>query len=206
MLKVMAILVGVTLIASLQFVGTARAVSLEDGVEAVTTTASEKAEELRKKKDERIAEIKQQVEARKIELQKEKCEARQTKLEELLPRLSNGATTIKTTIDKNFERAKSFYESGKLTVDNYDQLVNAIDLAKGDAEDALAALETYPVEVNCADASVGQQLDTYRTAVKEVRDSLKAYRTAVVDLISALKAELEETVRNQDATQTGEAQ
>lgn len=166
--------------------------------------ARARAEDKRQEKQERVAEIKQKVEARKIELQQERCERRQEKLQATLPRLSNGATTVKGTIDKVYERVQGFYASGQLTVSNYEELVNVIETTKADAETSLEALEVYEFEINCDDKNVGSQLDGFRTAVKSARDELKDYRKSVVDLISALRAEAAED--KEDSTDSEEDQ
>ena len=163
-----------------------------DKVEEIRAAAKARAEERRQQKDERIAEIKEEVAARKLELQQDRCERRQEKLAALLPKLSNGATRVKGAIDKVYERVQGFYDSGQLTVDNYDELVEAIELAKANAESSLEALDSFEFEIDCEENGVGGQLDGYRTAVKGAKEDLKAYRKSVVALISSLKAEAAE--------------
>jgi hypothetical protein len=163
--------------------------------------AQKRAAERQQSREDRVAEIKKEAEARKIEFQKERCEAREQRLRELLPKLANGGERVKSAIDKSYTRVQTFYETGKLTVTNYQQLVDAIELAKANAESALQTVESYQFVVDCDKEGVGTQLDSYRTAVQEAREALKTYRKAVVDLISALRAEAAE---KRSETQTTE--
>ncbi|MDQ3123491.1 MAG: hypothetical protein M3Q14_02315 [bacterium] len=144
-------------------------------------------------KETRIASIKEEVAARKLLMQQEKCEARSERLQEKVPKLANSANVIKGVIDKKYDQVQEFYTSGKLTVDNYKELVKAIEFAKADAGASLEAVNTYEFEIDCENKKVGEQLDSFRTAVKETRDVLKQYRKTLVALISSLKSEAAES-------------
>ncbi|MBA2279047.1 hypothetical protein H0V99_01215 [Candidatus Saccharibacteria bacterium] len=151
--------------------------------------AEVKALEARESKEERIAEIKQQVESRKLAIKQNVCEKRAAKLQAAIPKLSKGATSVKIAIDKMYERVQGFYESGQLTVDNYQELVDAIELSKANAETALETVENYEFVVDCESETVGQSLDAFRAAVNEAKTALKQYRKDLVELISSLKSE-----------------
>lgn len=170
-----------------------------DRVNEIRDEARQAAESRREAKDARIAEIRAEAEARKLTMQKERCEAREAKLQALVPKLSNSATRLKGVIDKVYERVTGFYASGQLTVQNYEELVEAIELAKANSESSLEALGSYEFEFDCETAGVGQQLDAYRTAVKETRESLRAYHKSVVDLISSLQSEHSRANRTDDS-------
>lgn len=171
----------------------------EDVIEAAKKTASEK----RKSKEERIAKIKADTEARKLALTQEKCEAREEKLQKLVPKLSNSANRLKTVIDRKYDRVVTFYDEKEITVENYETLVADIELAKANAEASMETLETYEVEVDCEQSGIGGQLDAYRTAVKEARDDLKEYRKALIALITSVKVKAEATEAEED-TETEE--
>lgn len=171
--------------------------------------AQAQAQDVRKSAEARVAEIKQEVEQRKATVKQEVCERRQAKLAAKMPRLSTGANSVKKAIDKVYERVQGFYESGQLTVVNYDELKAAVDAAKADSEASLGAVTDYTFELDCDNPNVGEQLDGYRLAINEARDSLKIYRDKLVDLISAMRSEAasnaeNSTRNNKPETGTGE--
>lgn len=177
---------------SLGIVAPAAAVANPERADEMRQTAAQRAAERRQSKEQRLAEIKAEVDARKLELSEARCEAREAKLKELVPKLAKSANRLKMVMDKKYEQVQEFYASGRLTVENYEELVAAIELAKANAEQSLEALASYQIEVDCTQNGLGGQLDAYRTAVKETRDELKEYRKALVALISSLRAEAAE--------------
>lgn len=158
--------------------------------------AKARAEEARKSAEERKVEIMQRIDERQAQVRTDVCERRQDVLEKIMPRLSQGATSVKTSIDTVYSRVVSFYESGQLTVDNYDELVGAIEIAKADAETAITAIDNQSFTLDCENPGVGQQLDGFRMAVREAKESLKEYKRSLVDLISTLRA----AASDQDST------
>jgi hypothetical protein len=150
--------------------------------------AKARAEEARTSAEERKAEILQRTEERKAEVKADVCERRQLVLERIMPRLSQGATSVKSSIDTIYTRVAGFYESGQLTVENYDELVSEIEVAKANAEAAITAIDGQSFTLDCENPSAGQQLDGFRMAVREAKDSLKEYRKTVVELISSMRS------------------
>lgn len=165
-----------------------------------------RSEEVREKSEERKALIKQQVTQRKETIKQENCERRKAKLTSAMPKMANGANTVKSVIDKHYERVQGFYADGQLTVDNYDELVAAIELAKTEAEAALQTVNDYKFEIDCSANNTGEQLDAYRTAIKDAKTALKAYRKALVDLISSLRAEAASNRNNSEGENTNESE
>lgn len=158
----------------------------------IRNEARENADARKQKREDKVAEIKSEVEARRAMLTQEKCEARKARLETRIPKLSKSAVTVKGVIDRMYEKVQGFYEDGQLAVSNYEELVAAIELAKSESETSLEALESYEFEVDCESETIAAQIDSYRTAVKEAREDLKSYRGALVGLISSLRAETAE--------------
>lgn len=163
---------------------TAQQVSAQEQREAARARALERAES----RETRVAEIKQEVAERKAQVKQDVCERRQEQLQARLPRLAQSVTTLQGVMDGFYTRVVGFYESGQLTVSNYDELVEAVELAKANAASSAEAIESYEFELDCEAEDAGAQLDGYRTAVREARDSLKTYRQALVDLISSMRA------------------
>lgn len=147
----------------------------------------------------RVNEIKQKVEQRRATIKQNVCERRQQRLATVIPRLATGATSVKTALDSIYDRVQGFYKNGQLTVDNYDELTTAIDTAKTDSEATLDVVKEYKFELDCDNPSVGEQLESYRLAVKQSKEALKVYRDKLIDLVSALRAEAAE---NTDADKT----
>lgn len=151
--------------------------------------AQQRAEERRETAKQRVARIKQTVEERKAEIKQRVCEKRQDVLQRNIPRMASGATNVKKAFDTIYERVQGFYDSGQLTVENYDELTASIDVAQAEAAAAVTAAENFSFELDCEDPDVATQLDSFRLAVTEAKDSLKVYRDELVDLISAMRAE-----------------
>lgn len=154
---------------------------------------------------ERISQIKQRVEERRAQIRQEVCERRQERLNTVIPNLARGATAVKGTLDKVYERVQGFYDSGQLTVENYDELKSNVDTAKTEAEAALEALTDYEFELDCDNPNAAQQLDGFREAVGQARDALKNYRDQLVVLISSMRAAVAEANSNNSETEEQEA-
>jgi len=163
-------------------------VGRDDHRQQIRQQAQARAQERRVSVDERKAEIKVRVAERKAEIQQRVCERRQATIERRIPRLATSANRIQIVIDTMYDRVAGFYESSQLTVDNYDELVEAIEVAKADSTAAVELVNDYQFEVDCEDQNLDQQLGEYRAAVGDARTELKTYRTALVDLISSLRA------------------
>jgi len=176
---------------TLVFVGSvsARNANAEDRpVRSELPQTQTRANEAREKAEDRVDKLKQKTEERKLVIKQEVCQRKQDKLQKVVPRLANGATSVKSSIDKVYERVAGFYEKGQLTVSNYDELDANVAAAKADAEVSLEAIASYNLEVDCENPNLGQQLDAYRSTIKDAKESLKAYRKALVELISSMRA------------------
>lgn len=160
----------------------------KDDAERVRELAKERAEQQKEAIEAKREEIKEKVEERKAEIDVERCERNQSKLESLMPRLSNSADVQTRVLDTMYERVVGFYETGQLSVDNYEELVAEIETQKMEAADALVILSETTVEINCEQKGLGGQLSEYREGIKVVRDEIREYRTALVNLIKAMKS------------------
>lgn len=164
-------------------------------VQAVPETTTQRKAEAKQ----RVAEAKEEAKAKSLEakaraeqrktvLAASKCEARKERLKANVPKLSQGVTSVKKTLDKNYDRIKAVHDSGKLTSADYDELLAVVDEEKARAETAMSLIDPTPVNIDCAAATLGTQLDSYRATVKEARTSLKSYHRALVDLVSSMNA------------------
>jgi hypothetical protein len=156
--------------------------------EEASKRAKENAEKLKKNTEERKAEIKDKVETKKVEIKKDVCENRQDRLKSLQPRVNTRASEIKAKLDQRYGRVVEFYTSKNVTVDNYEALIQVIEVAKANSATAISTMEGYKFEVDCLSETVANQLATYREATSAAKASLKEYRSKVVDLITSIKA------------------
>lgn len=153
---------------------------------------------------ERATQIRDTVQQRRAQILSDVCERREQHLNQLIPRLSNNATTLLGVMDTIYERVQGFYETGQLTVANYDGLKANADAAQIEAAAAVQTLADYEFDLNCDNAEAGNKMESFRLAANEAKEELKAYRTELVALISALRAEAAES--SEEATQTEEEQ
>lgn len=157
-------------------------------VAQIREQASARAETARTDSEQRTTDIKQQIEERRAQVKQEVCERRQAALTRTLPRSSRGATSVKKSMDTIYSRVVGFYESGQLTVENYEELVGNVETAKANADAAITTIDDYNFELDCDNPQVGQQLDGYRLAVGGARTALKEYKQSLVALISSMRA------------------
>lgn len=141
---------------------------------------------------ERAERIRQQAEQRQAQVLMDICERREQQLNQLIPSLSRQATSLLGTIDSVYSRVQQFYDTGQITVENYDELTASVDAAGEDAAAAVQALSDYGFNLNCSDPKTGDYLESFRIAASEAKEALKNYRAELVNLISALRAAAEE--------------
>ncbi len=165
----------------------------EEVKKEVNERAKKRSEELKKTAEARRQEIKKNVEAKKVEIKKDVCENRQSRLKSLQPRLNTRALNIKTRLDQRYEKVVEFYQSKNLALTDYETLVQAIEVAKANADTAISTMEGYEFEVDCESETVASDLATYREATSATKESLKEYRAKIVDLINSIKPGLNST-------------
>ncbi len=167
--------------------------------EQAQVTAEERREQVQQKRETRTAAIKERVDERQAQVLQDVCERRETKLNALVPRLANQSTRVLSAIDGVYERVQGFYDSGQLTVVDYDEQNDAISEAQTEAQAAVEVATSYEFEFDCDNPSLGDQLFAFREAVTEARDALKTYRSELVGLISSLRAAAAEDATADDS-------
>jgi hypothetical protein len=167
-------------------------------IQEVTQTTEERREAAAQRAEERAAQIGEQNEVRRAQIMESVCERRAEHFSQLIPRLATGAASLQTAMDTVYERVQGFYESGQLSVANYDELKANVDAVQLEADAAVQAAATYEFELDCATPGAGQQLAGFRVAMSEAREALKDYRTELVALISALRAEAAEDAAGEE--------
>lgn len=138
--------------------------------------------------EDRKAAIEERIAAKKQSLNKGKCERNQERITRMLSTNSNGANTQVDVLDTMYARVAGFYEDKGLSIENYQELINAIESAKIEARNTLQVMQTTEVNVDCSAEGMGDQFALYKGAVDSTRSQIKEYRKSLVDLISAMKA------------------
>lgn len=156
--------------------------------EPATPAARERATSAKEAAKARVEQVKAEVKARKLTLATDRCEAKKAKLVAIVPKLGNGVTSVKASLDKNYDRIQAVHESGKLDASEYDTLVLAVDEAKAAAEASIESVDPSSITIDCENSELGTKLDGYRAVVQEARTSLKAYHKALVELVSSMNA------------------
>lgn len=157
----------------------------EDAINQAKQAASEKALSA----SDRAVAIKNKADSTSLKVRQEVCEQKRTRLQTSTKTMYQGAISVKSSLDTVYDRVVGFYDQGKLTVDNYQQHIDAIELAKQEAAASMQALELREnADIDCTDAKTAARLEGDRLAGKETKAQLKDYRTKLVDLISALKS------------------
>lgn len=139
-------------------------------------------------REERTQNIQERVEERRAQVLQDVCERRQEQLNARVPQLANQSTRLLGAMDNIYERVQEFYESGQLTVDEYEALNTSVSDAQMNAEASVQVVTSYEFMLDCDNPSVGDQLYGFREAVTEAREELKTYRAELVGLISSLRA------------------
>lgn len=136
----------------------------------------------------RAMQIRDQAQTRAVQLRTDVCERKEQQLGQLIPGMSRRATTLLGAMDAVYGRVHQFYETGQLTVGNYDELKANVDTAQTEAAAAVQTLQDYEFDLSCGDRLAGGDLDSFRLAASEAKEALQAYRTELVNLISAMRA------------------
>lgn len=164
----------------------------------------ERGAEARANAQERVERIREDVAERRATVMQQVCEQRQERLQEKIPNLARSATALQAAMDSIYERVQGFYESGQLSVNNYDELNDNVASAQADAAAAVEAATEFEFELDCENPNVGEQMDSFRQGVVEAREELKVYRSELVELISALRAEAAEDNADSDEGESDE--
>lgn len=131
----------------------------------------------------------------------EACERRVAKIEQSMSRFTGLAQKKIKVIDSFHEKVQKFYESGQLTVRDFDELNEAVVDARLTAEIEVAALEELEVDIDCEDPEVVTSVRAYKATAIQAKDSLKAYRSSLVGLISAMRSAASQEDSQDDHTE-----
>lgn len=190
--------VAVFLVPSVAFAQSANAsTKAQEAVDAAKDKASQAVENA----SDKAAEIQNKAESTALKVRQEVCEQKRTRLQTATQTMSQGATSVKNNLDTMYERVVAFYESGQLTVTDFQSYVDKIEAAKQEATTSMEALQQRDgSEIDCADAKTASRLAGDKLAGEGVKTALKQYRTDLVNLISAMKSAAADSTATEDTT------
>lgn len=192
------IAVAILLLVTLLVPITAHAVSNGSKPEEVSARVAERKLEAKTSLEEKRANSELKIQ----EKRKEACEKRVSKLSSSMDRISTQATRLLGVMDDFYAKVQGFYESGQLTVANYDELNANVETAKANAELEISALGELNTDIDCNNPDVSSTISAFKGSTNAAKDSLKEYRKSLVALISALKSESASQDAESDDTET----
>ncbi|NCU40665.1 hypothetical protein EOL73_02830 [Candidatus Saccharibacteria bacterium] len=163
----------------------------QSGVRAMVDQAANQAGQQVTSASDMAAQIKNKSESTSLKVRQEICEQKRTRLQSSTQKMYQGAESVKKNLDKMYERAVNFYANGdgQLTVPDFEQKIQKLELIKQLATNQMTALQTREgSDIDCADAKTAARLEGDRLAGQEVKSMLKQYQTELVDLISSMRS------------------
>ena len=119
------------------------------------------------------------------EKRKQRCESRETKINDMMQQARTRSDVRYERLSKIFTMVKTYYAEQKLSIENYDQLVAAVDQAKASAEQKKAELTQVP-KFDCSSDGPKADLSEFISARKEKIAAYKTYREALCSLTNAV--------------------
>ncbi len=95
------------------------------------------------------------------------------------------------------DRVKAFYVDKGYSVDNYDELVAAVETAKADAQANLETLKGLG-SFECDAEDPKGDIEAFKLALKSISQDLKDYRTSVKNLIVGVKSAQSSSTGSED--------
>lgn len=135
-------------------------------------------------------------------LQRQKaCEAHQAAINQRVSNYAKAAQTNLDTFNSIFTKVQAFYADKKLDVANYSTLLATAQAQQTAAQQAVDALKSLDVTIDCTQPDPAQTLATVKTAVVAARTALQSYRSSIKDIITALEGA--SSAQNTNTTTTG---
>lgn len=163
---------------------------------AVSDRASDAQETVQTRKEDR----KEQVAAKLDDNKRKVCDKRLKNITRMMTKMQLRGEKQLDVFTKIADRTKAFYEEKQRTVENYDDLVAAVDEKKQAAQLSVAAGAEAIQDFSCDSDDPTAIKDLFKTQIKEQIAALKAYKTAVKDLIVGVKSAQGQVSRSSDDT------
>jgi hypothetical protein len=158
---------------------------------------SDRAAAARENAGTRREEVKQSANTKLDETKKKVCEKRQAGITSMMNKMQTRGESQLAVFTKIADRTKAFYEQKQRTVENYDDLVAAVDEKKLAAELAVVAGDEAIADFSCDASDPTAMKDLFKAQLTDQIAALKAYKTAVKDLIVGVKSAQGQTSRSQ---------
>lgn len=125
------------------------------------------------------------------------CEQRKVRINAIMDRAILRAEKHLDLFSSISDRVQNFYLDKGYTLDNYEELVTAVDTAKAQAQANLETLKDLDSFECTADDPKGN-IEEFKLALKTINQDLKDFRTAVKNLIVGVKS-----AKSTQATEAG---
>jgi|GEM_PF-1147303 len=170
-----------------------RDITIESQTEVRTesTVASDDSQtaELHSKGKSLVAELQKENKSKQTDSERQKvCEVRKQGLTNKFTVIARNSQSYQTRIDDVFAKAQAFQTSKSFTSTDLTALIAAANDAKATSATSVANLQAVTPTLDCNNASVAQDVATFKTAAAQTRTDLKAYKAAVKAVVQALKS------------------
>jgi len=115
------------------------------------------------------------------------CKARQNAINRRIDNYAKAAQTNLDTFNNILTKVQAFYTDKKLNVASYGALLATAQAQQTAAQQAVDALKSLDVTIDCTQSDPAQALVTVKTAVAATRTALQSYRSSIKDIITALE-------------------
>lgn len=149
--------------------------------------AGQRASQNGKNATDKAVQIQNTANEKSVQVRREVCEQKRLRLERTPVMMRQGAESVKSSLDKMYDKVVAFYDGGQLTVEDFSSYIERIESAKHESATSIEALQTREnADLDCMEAGVANRLEADRLAGEEVKTALKQYRTELVDLINSM--------------------
>lgn len=131
------------------------------------------------------------------------CAKKSDRINKIMNTIENRTQEHFNRITKTYNMTTAFYESKKLNIANYDELVTSIEQAKLSAESAAKILSELP-EFTCSNDGPKADLQNFKNKRLDKIQAFKTYRQAVKELLISVKnaaQDLEQNTVDKDINQ-----
>lgn len=114
------------------------------------------------------------------------CENRKKAIDNKLSAFNSGADKHLAKMNSIYDKILAFQEQKQIVVVNIDELTADADAKKLAATEAVGALKTVAVNVDCSDPETTVTLGTVRDAAQTARKALHDYRMSLKNIVVAI--------------------
>ncbi len=142
-----------------------------------------------------VAELKKEDKSTRTDAERTKvCEVHKQGLTTKFTVIARNSASFQTRIDDVYTKAMAYQTSNKISTTDLTALIVAADSARATSATSVANLQNVtPPSIDCNNASVAQDVATFKVAATQTRTDLKAYKAAVKAVLQALKAATDTT-------------